>query len=137
LVFCIYYVLWGNEKKGSSITSTNTIRTILSGTCTFAVVVLAWIFFRAETAAKAFEYLNCLISNEFYSAETNKFLPLLLLIIPFQIFEWINRNSSNGAVLSAFSLNRYIRIAIELAIALLIIDCYYTLNHEQFIYFQF
>jgi hypothetical protein len=30
-----------------------------------------------------------------------------------------------------------LRMALELILALLIIDCFYTLDHEQFIYFQF
>jgi alginate O-acetyltransferase complex protein AlgI len=137
LVFCIYFLLFGIDKKGNPVSSLNQLRSMISGTCTFLVVVVAWIFFRSETAAEAGEYIHSMFSNKFFSADTTKFLPLLLLIIPFQIFEWLNRNSINGAVLSTVSLNRYVRMALEMAIAMLIIDCYYTLDHEQFIYFQF
>jgi hypothetical protein len=34
-------------------------------------------------------------------------------------------------------LNPTARMAIEMIMAILIIDCFYSLDHEQFIYFQF
>jgi hypothetical protein len=104
---------------------------------TFMLSCLAWIFFRAKDVQEAFGYLQAMASHSFLGSDTSKFLPILLLLIPFQLLEWINRQSANGVFLSGFTINRTMRLAIEMIMALLIIDCYYTLDHEQFIYFQF
>jgi hypothetical protein len=110
---------------------------IVGGLSTFSVVVIAWIFFRAKDVQEAFGYIHAIASNSFHGSDTIKFLPVLFVLIPFQLLEWFNRESTNGVFLSSFALNRNLRLAIEMIMALLIIDCFYTLDHEQFIYFQF
>jgi len=137
IVFCIYFAVWGNDKSNAAPSILSPTRRIIGGISTFIVVVIAWIFFRANTAGEAFNYIHAIVSHTFYTSDAFKFLPLLLLLIPFQLFEWINRNSTDGVILSAYPIHRYVRLAVELAMAILIIDCYYTLDHEQFIYFQF
>jgi len=137
IVYCIYFAIWGNDKSKSKEEPTSNLRALMGGVGTFIIVVIAWIFFRAKNAAEAFDYLGAIASHQWFSSDALKFLPILLLLIPFQIFEWINRNSTTGVLLSAYPIHRYTRLAIEIALTLFIIDCYYTLDHEQFIYFQF
>jgi hypothetical protein len=99
--------------------------------------VLAWIFFRAKNVQEAWAYLHAITTNSFSGHDVYEFLPLLFVLIPFHFLEWINRNSNNGVFLSSFRLNPTVRMAIEMIMAILIIDCFYSLDHEQFIYFQF
>ena len=136
IVYCIYYAIWGNAKRTEA-GNLPQWKTWIGGISTFAVVVLAWIFFRAKNVTEAWAYLKAIATNSPVGDDVRQFIPLLLLLIPFHFVEWINRNSTNGVFLSNFHLNRTVRLAIELVLALLIIDCYYSLDHEQFIYFQF
>jgi alginate O-acetyltransferase complex protein AlgI len=137
IVYCIYYAIWGNDKKTSPSGDATILRKWIGGLFTFAVVVLAWIFFRAQHVSEAWGYLRAIGQNPLATSDALRFLPLLLLLIPFHTLEWINRNSPDGVLLSAYKLRATTRLAIEMVLALLIIDCFYSLNHEQFIYFQF
>jgi D-alanyl-lipoteichoic acid acyltransferase DltB (MBOAT superfamily) len=137
IVYCFYYAVWGNAKQEAMHSSQSLWKTIVGGVVTFSVVVFAWIFFRANNVEEAFGYLKAMTSHSILGSDTSKFLPILLLLVPFQAIEWINRHSTNGVFLSGISIHRNVRLAIEMIMALLIIDCFYTLNHEQFIYFQF
>jgi D-alanyl-lipoteichoic acid acyltransferase DltB (MBOAT superfamily) len=137
IVYCFYFAIWGNAKQAQHVSNYPDWKRIVGGLSTFAVVVLAWIFFRAKDVHEAFGYLHAIGSNSFSGSDTMKFLPILILLIPFQLLEWLNRKSTNGVFLSGFTFNRNVRLAIEMIMALLIIDCFYTLDHEQFIYFQF
>ena len=137
VVYCLYFAIWGNSKQAGPSSQQPAWKTIAGGAVTFSVVVFAWIFFRAKDVQEAFGYLQAMASHSFLGSDTSTFLRILLLLIPFQLIEWINRQSANGVFLSGFTINRTMRLAIEMIMALLIIDCYYTLDHEQFIYFQF
>jgi D-alanyl-lipoteichoic acid acyltransferase DltB (MBOAT superfamily) len=137
VVYCFYFAIWGNSKQAETSSQQPAWKSIAGAAVTFSVVVFAWIFFRAKDVQEAFGYLQAMASHSFLGSDTSKFLPILLLLIPFQLIEWINRQSANGVFLSGFTINRTMRLAIEMIMALLIIDCYYTLDHEQFIYFQF
>jgi alginate O-acetyltransferase complex protein AlgI len=136
IVYCIYYAIWGNAKRADA-DITPIWKSWIGALSTFAVVVLAWIFFRAKNVTEAWAYIKAITAHSFAGEDVRQFLPLLLLLIPFHLVEWLNRNSTNGVFLSSFRINSTIRLAIELVLALLIIDCYYSLDHEQFIYFQF
>jgi len=137
VVYCFYFAIWGNSKQSQQVPSKANWKKIVGGLSTFSVVVIAWIFFRAKDVQEAFGYIHAIASNSFHGSDTIKFLPVLFVLIPFQLLEWFNRESTNGVFLSSFALNRNLRLAIEMIMALLIIDCFYTLDHEQFIYFQF
>ena len=136
IAYCIYFAIWGNDKRRSSITRTSW-KSLLGALSTFAIVTFAWIFFRAKNLHEAWGYIHASITHSFSGNDVKQFLPLLLVLIPFHTLEWINQKSDNGVLLSCFQLSKPLRLAIEMILALLIIDCYYSLNHEQFIYFQF
>jgi alginate O-acetyltransferase complex protein AlgI len=139
IVYVIYFFIWGSGKKPHPLDTDQPwhIRNFFSGLTTFVVVTIAWVFFRAANVQEAFGYLGSVFSHSFISGDIQKFLPVAIVIIPFLILEWINRKSHNGVLLSAYSIKPGLRMALELILALLIIDCFYTLDHEQFIYFQF
>ena len=136
IVYCIYFAIWGNAKQKSE-QAAPIWKSWIGGLITFGVVVLAWIFFRAKNVNEAWGYLHAMASNSFSGNDVYDFLPLLLVLIPFHFMEWLNRNSNNGVFLSSYRLSSNVRLAIEMIMAILIIDCFYSLDHEQFIYFQF
>jgi D-alanyl-lipoteichoic acid acyltransferase DltB (MBOAT superfamily) len=139
VVYVIYFFIWGSGKKPHPLDTEQPwhIRNFFSGITTFIVVTIAWVFFRAANVQEAFGYLGSVFSHNFISGDIQKFLPVSIVIIPFLVLEWINRKSHNGVILSAYNIKPGLRMALELILALLIIDCFYTLDHEQFIYFQF
>jgi hypothetical protein len=85
----------------------------------------------------ALAYIGTIASNEFIRSDTPGFLTSFVLIIPFVAIEWWNRRSTDGVIFSGTRMRPEYRMIVELVLALLIVDCFYTLNHEQFIYFQF
>ena len=134
ICYSAYHLIWGNGKEA---TGSSTSSTVFSGAITFIVVVIAWVFFRAENVTQAFSYLSGIATHTFASSDVWGFLPLLALLIPFHLLEYVNRGSENVVLLENVAVPKFWKRALELALALLIIDCFYTLNHEQFIYFQF
>jgi alginate O-acetyltransferase complex protein AlgI len=112
-------------------------RKVLVGLFTFFCVTLAWVFFRAKDVSEAVAYLNAICTQPFWSKDTLDYLQLCFLIVPFVIFEWINRRNENHILLYDRKIHPLTRFAIELVLVCLIVDAYYTIDHGQFIYFQF
>jgi alginate O-acetyltransferase complex protein AlgI len=139
IVYTIYYLIWGSGKKDLTPGAEKKwqLSNLFGGIITFVAVTIAWVFFRAADVHEAFAYLKSVFTHAFIGPDLSRFLPVTIVIIPFLILEWINRKSHNGVVLSSFKIKPIVRMAVELILALLIVDCYFTLDHEQFIYFQF
>ncbi len=140
-VFYSFYVLiYKPHKKSKAILAekkSSRLSDITGGVITFAIVTFAWVFFRAANVNEAFAYIADIFTQPFLGQDAKSFLRLGILIIPFLLLEWFNRYSSEGVIFSSYNIKPSVRLAIELVLAVLIIDCFYTLDHEQFIYFQF
>jgi D-alanyl-lipoteichoic acid acyltransferase DltB (MBOAT superfamily) len=137
IVYSISFAIWGSDKKSDSSPTWPVLRKWIGAIFTFSVVSFALIFFRSPSVTEAWNYVFCIGKNTFSAADNLNFLHLLFVLIPFHILEWVNRDSTDGVLLSQFKFHPLTRLAIEIAMALLIIDCFYSLDHEQFIYFQF
>ena len=137
IVYCFYIVLFGKKSSSKSETTSSFWSDTIGVIITFSVVTFAWIFFRAKNVHQAFDFIAAIFTQPFIAAETFQFAACLLLIVPFVVFEYFNRASNDGVIFSSYKIKPVYRLAIEMILALLIVDCFYTLNHEQFIYFQF
>lgn len=106
---------------------------------TFALVVLGWIIFRAETIGQAWDILGSIFSKSLFTVPWlhNRYfyIPLFGCLI-LQIFtEWINRHKTHSLDLSSIN-NHAIKYFIYLVIITLII--FFTpATPSPFIYFQF
>lgn len=107
------------------------------GLFTFLTVTLAWVYFRADSLAHANAYLFQMINAPFWGDVAWPYLKVLLLVVPFAAFEWFNRKNENGILLRHQGIAPWQRFAIEMVLVVMIIDAYYTIDHAQFIYFQF
>ncbi len=101
---------------------------------TFVIVLIAWVFFRAETVSEAFLYIkrtavNFDFSIEYLSIERYSIEMLLILGI-FIVIEWFHRQFEHPFV------GRYKWIKIILIILMILTLGVYS-NHQDFIYFQF
>ncbi|MCQ2308682.1 MAG: MBOAT family protein [Bacteroidales bacterium] len=109
---------------------------------TFALVVIGWIIFRAESIGQAWEYVCGMMQFGTLKAVYRFFLPnrLLcwptnLLIIIMLVVEWLQRDKQHGMSFS----NKYIllRWLCYLIISMCIYYNYLSGNAGEFIYFQF
>jgi D-alanyl-lipoteichoic acid acyltransferase DltB (MBOAT superfamily) len=119
-----------------------TVSYVLNTLGTFALVVLGWIFFRAETLFHAIDYISKIFTLDIFSAPNYFKVGInaitlrctITLIIMQIIIEWIQRRQE-------FALNivnikyRIARWSLYLLAAMLIMVV--AGQQEQFIYFQF
>ena len=101
---------------------------------TFALVVLGWIIFRAETIGQAWEYICGIWNNNLFSIPNHAgihalFANLLLLIM----VEWFQRNKQHSLDIAA--LPAYLRYTIY--IVMVFITFSFGGHTVNFIYFQF
>ena len=105
---------------------------------TFTLVMLTWIFFRAENISKAFDYFEYIFSYKLfhysYLFENPKTFEVLILVFVFILIEWFGRSSEYAIEkITKFNLSlrwfSYIIIIISLFV--------FTGKQQQFIYFQF
>lgn len=116
------------------------IKEIVQMGLTFLLVVIGWVFFRAENISQAFDYLGRMTEFETlratYSIFTIKTASswVIWAIILMIIVEWIQRNKQHGLDLSAIQSH-----IVKYAIYLLLLTILFVLGGtaETFIYFQF
>jgi len=104
---------------------------------TFALVVIGWIIFRAETITQAWEYLCGMCQSSLWQLpsipDTKRFLPVPLMLAVLVFFEWINRSRAHG-----LAIENYPRWARRTIYACILTFLFLFTNQPQtFIYFQF
>lgn len=110
-------------------------KAFLSMCTTFLLVVLGWIFFRAENIATAFAILNEIGSRSFFSFPQIFPTSTLMILTFFVILEWIGRREVTAIDYIRKNLSRPYRILFYYLLLFLILQ---SAGHEQpFIYFQF
>ena len=109
---------------------------------TFALVVLGWIIFRAETIGQAWEYVCGMLqfgtlraSYRFFLPNENIIYPTNLYIILMIVIEWIQRNKQHGLEVIGARKYKWLRVIFYYILILLIISNAGT--EQTFIYFQF
>jgi alginate O-acetyltransferase complex protein AlgI len=104
---------------------------------TFTLVCFAWIFFRAPDIQTAISYCSNIFLKIGSASGLTRFLPGLLLVFVFLSLEWVNRANHNGYMFSHLRVHRNWILLFETIMIMMVIESYNTLDHEQFIYFQF
>lgn len=108
--------------------------------CTFILVCIAWVFFRATTITEAFDYLYGIISHPFINGKEYKlfspyiYFPFVLAVM--LIVEWISRNWEDVTVFFNGIQKSYLRYSMYFFIFFLII-MFGSFEESAFIYFQF
>jgi D-alanyl-lipoteichoic acid acyltransferase DltB (MBOAT superfamily) len=106
---------------------------------TFALTVLAWIFFRSATVTDAFHYVGRIFSTGLFSIPSvisTETIPLVICLFLFVIIEWIQRDKKHALQIDGMIVYRFVRWNVYILLIFLI---YYVGNfgHHAFIYFQF
>ncbi|WP_426429943.1 MBOAT family O-acyltransferase [Winogradskyella sp. HB-48] len=111
------------------------IRELISMISTFSLVVIGWIFFRAETVYIAINYIKKLFSFNFenglqYLSIERYTIELMILLIIFIIVEWSSRENEHPF------FGKWLNFKLVLTLIGLITLGIYS-NVTDFIYFQF
>ena len=109
---------------------------------TFALVVIGWIFFRAEDLTQAVDYIANLCDSSIVSMPNFRDLGLSLIkltytlffIVLLQLIDWIQRKQDFGLEISNV---KYRPIRWSIYIIFLLIFSVFAGGQEAFIYFQF
>jgi D-alanyl-lipoteichoic acid acyltransferase DltB (MBOAT superfamily) len=116
-----------------------TIKELWQMGITFLLVVIGWVFFRAETIGDAFKYIYAIIGNDLITKplliSRDYYIPLFCSIILLMVVEWFNRRKQHGLQIENVK-NEYLRWFIYIAICIIIYK-YGQFSYSQFIYFQF
>jgi D-alanyl-lipoteichoic acid acyltransferase DltB (MBOAT superfamily) len=116
-----------------------TMKEFLSMALTFGLIVLTWIFFRAENVSHALNYISDIFSSSLFSvphfAGFQKSLKIIVLIFVFVLVEWLGREEQYAIAKLGLRWHPAFRYAMYYAI---IIAIFRFAGEEQvFIYFQF
>ncbi len=105
---------------------------------TFILVVLTWIFFRADNLTHAYLYLNKIFSKSIlnFPELTKAALLTLILIMFFMVIEWLGRDKKYAIQNVFFSKSKFIRWGFY-SFLLFLIGMYMETGEMNFIYFQF
>ena len=131
-------ILLGKNKRFTDTVATGrilpNIRECFQMLLTFLLVVIGWVFFRAERITDAFAYLGGTFSSTLLSVPDTMGQNANLLCIAFMlVIEFIKRSSTHTFELHQKS--KFIRWSIYIGIILMI--CIFGGHSENFIYFQF
>lgn len=99
-------------------------------TLTFALVTLAWVFFRSPDVAAAWHYLEGMVLRIGGPLEATSGL---LYVLPLLLFEWRLRRDER---VIQFSSKKAVRYAVYIVMAFVIYSKLFS-SEVQFIYFQF
>ena len=111
------------------------IREIFNIGTTFALTVLAWIFFRAESLTHALSYLSGIFSKSLLSVPEIRPPYLIVTILIFLGIEWLGREDQFAIEKLGLKWGRIIRYACYYILAGAVL--YHAGSEQQFIYFQF
>ncbi|MBQ9434898.1 MAG: MBOAT family protein [Bacteroidales bacterium] len=105
----------------------------LQMTLTFLLVVVGWIFFRADTISMAASYL-CGLLGPWHNPFNMKMLPVLFYIAVMMTVEWFQRDKQHGLDLQHVT-SHFVKFTIYYILIFIIFIA--QKGSETFIYFQF
>ncbi len=107
---------------------------------TFILTVFAWIFFRAENIAHAFNYISEILSTSLFTLPQFEGRPralmIMILICFFLLIEWLGRESQHVLAQLGLKWKRPMRWAFY-SFIIFLIGMYMQTEETPFIYFQF
>jgi D-alanyl-lipoteichoic acid acyltransferase DltB (MBOAT superfamily) len=114
-----------------------TSREFLGMVFTFALTVLAWIFFRSPSIGFAIDYIIKIFTDFHFEVPVLviRVVFLLSLISVFMLIEWSGRENKYAIEYFGFSVKPFFRRGFYCILGLIIL--YFAGAEQQFIYFQF
>ncbi|MFA7615954.1 MAG: MBOAT family O-acyltransferase [Weeksellaceae bacterium] len=130
-------VIFNLNRKNTNIAAENKVlpnlKELFQMTLTFGITVIAWIFFRSESIANAFEYLNGILSGRFMELPQIDLKPFIFIFILI-VVEWFQRTKQHGLEMNGV---KHLPVRWLIYVLLLLIILIFGANSDSFIYFQF
>ncbi|GHT76660.1 O-acyltransferase [Bacteroidia bacterium] len=107
---------------------------------TFGLVVIGWVFFRAESIHQALEYLSGICSSSLFGLpHTQPRIPISIYLFIMLLLgvEWVQRNKQHGLESFGLKWNKWLRYTFYFIIAFIIVLYSLEGTPSEFIYFQF
>ena len=131
-------ILLGKNRKYTGIVAENRLlpswREVGQMALTFALTVIGWILFRAESITQAADYFQRIFTTHWYFPIHDEMVPTILCIVVLFIVEWLQRDKQHALDLSGIR-SHFIKFTIYYALIFVLFITYVT--SESFIYFQF
>ncbi|HQW69008.1 MAG TPA: MBOAT family O-acyltransferase, partial [Flavobacterium sp.] len=116
------------------------LKELFQMTTTFALVTLAWIFFRAKNMNHALNYIGEIFSSSLFTIpkfeKMGVALTLIQVILFFIIVEWLGRENKHALEKIGLKWNRFFRWFFY-SFILFLIGMFISNEETPFIYFQF
>ncbi len=141
-IYFLPLMLTKNNRKNIDIVAKGkylpSIKDALLMLLTFVLTLFAWIFFRAENIAHAFQYISDIFSHPhtfFVIQKFAQYKTILILSLVFLLFEWFGREQEYALA----KINTRVKAPLQYVIYYLIIVAIFWFGgqEQQFIYFQF
>lgn len=115
------------------------IRDTLGILSTFALTLIAWVFFRAQSLGEAFQYLGGIITPSIFSAPNiaspGRLYQMLGLVAVFFLVEWKGRDQEHAIANLGLRWKGVFRYGMYYMMVALVL--YFSSEKQEFIYFQF
>jgi D-alanyl-lipoteichoic acid acyltransferase DltB (MBOAT superfamily) len=106
---------------------------------TFALTLIAWVFFRAQSLGEAFQYLGGIFTASIFSAPNiaspGRLYQILLLVAMFFLVEWNGRDQEHAIARLGLRWKGVFRYGMYYMMIALVL--YFSSEKQEFIYFQF
>lgn len=136
-LYILPLVVFKLNRRNTDIVAENrllpSVKELLQMIVTFAVTVIAWIFFRSLTVKGAWEYIVRMLDIRNFGLPEVDLKPFIFIAI-LLVVEWFNRTKPHGLELSRIG-SPAVRWILYIAVFLLIL--LFGANSDSFIYFQF
>jgi len=110
------------------------VKEAMQMTITFAITLIAWIFFRADNVTDAFVYISNIFSSSIIKLPDKNFLMFLPVVLIFIAIEWFSRTKEHALEIDQYP--RYVRWAVYMFFGFIIMLSFES-HPDAFIYFQF
>ena len=142
-IYMLPSIIFKSSRKNHEIVAKGklfpTLRDFINISATFGLTLFAWIFFRAESVSRAFDYISGIFSSSLLTLphfeNAIKAISILFITSIFFIVEWLGREQQYALARAGFKLYRPFRWAMYFAIILAIF--WLGGKQQEFIYYQF
>ena len=104
---------------------------------TFALVIIGWIIFRAETMTQAYEFLTRMFSTLFDDYQITSGRKHLVYGVVLLLIEWLQRDKQHALQFPDKGLFRLVWVRYAIYAAIVYTIFVYSGEVQTFIYFQF
>ncbi|HOO99190.1 MAG TPA: MBOAT family O-acyltransferase [Bacteroidales bacterium] len=137
ILLIAYHLLQGPRRKlfkRYGISNKSVLISFTEGIVTFFLIVVSWIFFRAESISDAFSYLDRMFSASLFRSPGDLPIKEILITLSFIGFEYIQRKRDHALQIPGI---RPLWIRWGLYLGLIAVILFFGGGSQEFIYFQF